>query len=941
MAHRPWLDPKLDQEDPEKEKAAFDRIARATLQVVQRNMQGGAQVRARRDVHLKHHGCLAATFVVRSDLDPALELGVFKRGATYKAWVRLSNSSKRAQPDSVPDGRGLAIKLLDVQGPRLLERDRTNTQDFLLINFPAFFARNAEDMAEAAELEAEDAFPGSFFASPSRLRGFQAFLGTADGKVLSPLALTYFSQTPFAHGDHAIVKYRVRPVKGPERKPFDPSLQALRSPNYLFDVLREELMPDPGKEDIVLEFAVQRRAGDHQPLDDATVIWDERDAPFEPIADLIIAPQHFDGPRRRALAEHISYNPWHGLVAHRPLGSINRARRFAYEASSGFRSAANQAPQPTYSIEEWEELSREEGDPSWSPPAPPSHGAVAQVLQLVGTLTGQLSRKLAGALYTRKALGLAPALLLTIVTLGMCMPDLYCKPRTLGLDILPMPSEDAIPPARLAPQHIGREAELERDPRYLFRYATTGSELEGGTPYWFYRILPKMFPERFDHKGWSVVGLDAADDQEYYTDYHGLPRGLVLSDTTVHVLGTDLRVRLKRVSFNCASCHRGGYIDASGNLRFADGMPNTRLDAARFKQVVFESFRDPRFTPDAVIAAIDRELAAQHAAEPVRDGKPTPSRLTPFERMVYRALVPLTKARTSQKPLAWMDARAANGMGRLDAFAALRFEFLGYPDDGALATVDLPSIWNQGHPFRRTHHYDGNTRNVQARNFGAIVGVGGHSISVHRRDVREIGEWIERDLKPPIYPFELDPAQIARGKVIYEQNCARCHGHYEGGWPNHATLLHEKRPKCMDTPEAPDTDPERAQAVDEAFVRKLNAFGAQAGLWPSHSFESTGGYLCPPLDGVWARAPYLHNGSIPTLEDLLKPSQERPKAFVRGRLEYDTKKGGFKSEKAPSSDDEITFEFDTGLKGNGAFGHEHPIHDENQREDLIAYLLSL
>jgi hypothetical protein len=136
------------------------------------------------------------------------------------------------------------------------------------------------------------------------------------------------------------------------------------------------------------------------------------------------------------------------------------------------------------------------------------------------------------------------------------------------------------------------------------------------------------------------------------------------------------------------------------------------------------------------------------------------------------------------------------------------------------------------------------------------------------------------------------------------------------------------------------TDSCRARAVDPNFVSKLNAFGASANVWPGNAFVARGGYLCPPLDGVWARAPYLHNGSVPTLEDLLGPAADRPQVFERGNTAYDAVKGGFSTQAIAGR----TFTFDTRLVGNRNTGHDSPnqfVPDGAKRHALIAYLLTL
>jgi hypothetical protein len=144
------------------------------------------------------------------------------------------------------------------------------------------------------------------------------------------------------------------------------------------------------------------------------------------------------------------------------------------------------------------------------------------------------------------------------------------------------------------------------------------------------------------------------------------------------------------------------------------------------------------------------------------------------------------------------------------------------------------------------------------------------------------------------------------------------------------------------------TDPIRRNAVDADFVERLNSFGAGASLWPPDAFEATNGYLCPPLDGIWARAPYLHNGSVPSLWDLLGPKDGRPTKFERGNPYYDVERGGFVSNARIEGRRQFTF--DTTLNGNSNAGHEIVLAgegdppgetDEMRRKALIAYLYTL
>lgn|GEM_PF-1175461 len=940
----PWLTAEQARAElkPREVDEAAQSIADSMGQVRLRETRVGPSdgARARRDMHAKHQGLLLARFAVASDLAAIgerlgvpLETGIFRAGRVYDCFLRFSSGSKYVRSDELPDGRGLGLKVLLPEG---------KSQDFVLLNGPAFFARDAAEMAVISQLEVQDLFDLSHLLRARNARGVRAALHMLGNQGISPLDLAYHSQTPYAHDEH-VVKYRVRRVSPRTVVPVD----AYRGDQRLFLALRDELHPtsNAARPPIVLEFAVQlaRAHEESFPVDDATVVWDEHLSPFIPIATIVIEPQPFDTVRRMAAAEVLTFNPWNGLREHEPLGSINIARRRVYELGVGYRAKLNGAvagdPAELYA-----RLAQPSaGDDRAFPPggSGPRGDAFRRSLQKLGGLASWL-----GPWLYRQAL--KPwAYLLPVGIVGFLLVWTFLHPEgPITIDLTKsLPSESLIPPAVWSKGYASPEQRkgLDQNPEYVFRYGATGSEYDAGMPYWIYRALPRIAPRYFEPTGgWASFGLDALDNADYYESYHGLPRGFVLSDTVVHILGSDVKATLKRVSFNCATCHRGEVEGQDGKPVFIDGMPNHVLNSVAFKQGVFGAFRDEAFNPENVIAKINEVIAEERQ----RSRLPGPSRLTTTEELVYRWLVGETKRRSANKPIDWISRRPPNGPGRVDAFGAIRFEFMARDPavDHSVSTVDLPSIWNQGRPFRTTHHWDGNTTDVRGRNFGAILGVGGKPLSVHRRDVGLVGKWLDRELHAPEFPFARDEAEVAvalavgKGKEVYEDNCAKCHGYYE-----QRQLLRDRRPECMDEPVGKaDTDSARVNAMTVDFIDAFNGFGVETGLWGPEAFEARSGYLCPPLDGIWARAPYLHNGSVPTLHHLLLPPEERPRSFYRGSTRYDVEKGGFEWVEPSAghrSFEFITQEQDSNMVGNSARGHNHPILDPDDRQHLIAYLL--
>ena len=278
---------------------------------------------ARRDAHAKMHGCVEAELRVLDGLPPELAKGLFARPARYPAWVRFSNGSGTPVKDDAGDGRGMAIKVMGVAG------SRTGSQDFLMINNPVFFIGDAADYVGFNKTDN----PVTFFLNPLRLHLRDMFLAmqTAGHKVSNPLNSRYWSMTPYLCGDRPC-KFSARPAGTPS--PFEDRA----TPDFLRDNLVKALDAGDAAFDFCIQLQTDPRA---QPVEDPTVEWREQDSPFAPVARLTIPRQGFDTPERRALGENLSFTPWRGLDAHRPLGGINRVRRTVYETISRVRHELN------------------------------------------------------------------------------------------------------------------------------------------------------------------------------------------------------------------------------------------------------------------------------------------------------------------------------------------------------------------------------------------------------------------------------------------------------------------------------------------------------------------------------------------------------------------------------------------------------------------------
>ena len=300
-----------------------------------------------RGAHAKAHACLRAYFDVLTDIRSDYRYGVFAEpGRRYKTWVRFSNGhyDLNTSQDYENDARGMALKLMEINGQPLEQSDAGNiTQDFLMANTPVFFVRNMPDYNFfAANPENLKAF---FFPdwNPFNWRIRELFAGK---RVLSPppasvLDPVYYSITPYKLGPRNI-KFAARPCH--QRGDTVPVADEQSGADFLREQLQEEL----GETAACFIFQVQEQRTDKggMSLDDATGEWSEQDAPFTPLATITIPQQDFSGAEQAEFCENLSFAPWHALPEHRPIGQLNRLRRHAYPASSGYRREQNQAGVP-------------------------------------------------------------------------------------------------------------------------------------------------------------------------------------------------------------------------------------------------------------------------------------------------------------------------------------------------------------------------------------------------------------------------------------------------------------------------------------------------------------------------------------------------------------------------------------------------------------------
>ena len=236
-------------------------------------------------------------------------------------------------------------------------------------------------------------------------------------------------------------------------------------------------------------------------------------------------------------------------------------------------------------------------------------------------------------------------------------------------------------------------------------------------------------------------------------------------------------------------------------------------------------------------------------------------------------------------------------------------------------------VWNLDK--RRWVHWDGNTQSPIGRNLLASLGLGAPLIGKRGQLdfalVNRQTELSER-IRPPRYPFAIDAAAARRGALQYQSQCASCHDGPEDD-------------KRLYTAAEIGTEPRRATGFTPDQAAHFNRFLAELetpGYRPSREpgIRSTQKYFAVSMAGVWARSPYLHNGSVRTMQELLAPPAARAKSFQRGSRVYDALQMGYT--------DEGPFRLDTTMPGNSNAGHAYGTElSAAEKQDLIEFLKTL
>ena len=442
---------------------------------------------------------------------------------------------------------------------------------------------------------------------------------------------------------------------------------------------------------------------------------------------------------------------------------------------------------------------------------------------------------------------------------------------------------------------------ITADPELRFMYGSLGGENEAGLPYWIWFVLPRMFPEYLPGPGgYASLGVAWEEGRE-------MPVGF-----------TKKTVGFPRVSNNCAVCHAATYrIREDETPTIIAAGPGVTMDVQGYFQFLADVAKDPRFDADNLLREI--ELVYE---------------LPLIDKLLYRfVIIPIVKQRLREQGegFDWMHRENMPpwGRGRDDPMNLTKYFMLELDEDGTYGAADMPSIWNLKKyvPERgMTMNWDGATHDARSVIVDSALGI----IVKPQDDFEEQMDWLEQYLKnrpPPKYPLPIDQALASRGEAVFQANCATCHNSDRTG-----TRIALKEV---------ETDDNRLKSWNKEAAIAANKVVAAMGVERAGMVEEVlDGYIAVHLDGIWLRAPYLHNGSVPTLRDLLKPVSERPRRFFRGYDLYDPTDVGFVSQGDAAR--AVGTLHDVSARGNGNQGHEFGVTlSDEDKNALIEHLKTL
>src|SRR5882724_8054334 len=447
-----------------------------------------------------------------------------------------------------------------------------------------------------------------------------------------------------------------------------------------------------------------------------------------------------------------------------------------------------------------------------------------------------------------------------------------------------------------------------KDDAEFFKYGSIGNDGAAGLPYAIWVALPEVCAKHFPPgpRDYTAFGFNWERGADRAT---GQPIGF-----------SRAKVGVERMSINCAICHSGrARLTADAEPQIHLGGASNTLDIQNYQRFLSNCAVDEVFTADNLIPAMEKKT---HLSFP--------------EKLLYRhVLIPVVRKQLKKQgdAFAWSRQRPLWGPGRIDPFNPVKFGMLALTDDGTVGNSDMLPLWNlagrESGP-KPAFHWDGLTNSLRDSVLSSMLGDGMVAAEYKPESLVRLINYV-RSLKAPPSPHKPDPTAVERGKASFAKNCAECHA---VGGGRAATII---------PPAEVGTDIQRDHMWTDAAVRAYTNY-KKGYDWNFTGFRKQDGYLATTLDGLWLNGPYLHNGSVPSLRDLLKVPAKRPVTFTRGGDLVDGRNGGFVSSSPcdTATSPEKGFCYDTRLIGNSNAGHLFGTAlPQNEKDDLLAYLLTL
>lgn len=342
--------PGLEGIQPDEPQTARD-LAETMLSISEKTYADSGH--AMRAVHAKSHGLIGATVEVLDNLPPELAQGIFAEPQRYEAVIRLSTTPGDLLHDSVSTPRGMALKILGVEGARLPGSEESLSQDFVMVNGKEFnslsgkaFLKNLKVLASTTDRmegtkEVLSAIMKTLEKVLESVGSESAALKSMGGNPETHiLGTSFFTQLPLRYGKY-IAKIGVVPASHNLKALIDATVDTSADP----DIIRHETENFFEDETAIWDLQVQLcRDIDAMPVEGVEA-WDEEKSPFITVARITASPQAaWNEQRSKTVDDGMHFSPWNGIVEHQPLGSIMRLRKLAYHRSAAFRSQRNRTP---------------------------------------------------------------------------------------------------------------------------------------------------------------------------------------------------------------------------------------------------------------------------------------------------------------------------------------------------------------------------------------------------------------------------------------------------------------------------------------------------------------------------------------------------------------------------------------------------------------------